>query len=132
VTAAERCNTSPQRMDDWEGKLWSHREQLFCESEKEGFVELKFKVAKPGPYRVRILATAAPDYGRIRAAIDGQQPSPEFDLYSGRVSPAGSLELGMHELAAGEHRLRVTAIGKNGAAKSFSFGLDTLDLFAEK
>ena len=130
VVASGRCQASVQKMNDWGAKMWSRGTQLTCAAEKEGFVELQFRVAKTGRYRARLLGTAAPDYGKIRVALDGQVLPPQFDLYSGQVSPAGSLELGVHELTAGDHRLRVQAVGKNPAAKNFYFGLDALDLIA--
>jgi hypothetical protein len=74
--------------------------------------------------------TVAPDYGIIRIALDGKQTGPSFDLYSGQVGPSGPLELGVHNLAATEHRMRFTAIGKNSVSESFSFGVSTIDLLA--
>ena len=77
---------------------------------------------------MRLLATAAPDYGRIRATLNGTAVEHEFDLYSGRVCPAGSLEMGRHDLAAGSPRLHVEVVGKAAASAGHSFGLDALDL----
>jgi hypothetical protein len=54
----------------------------------------------------------------------------EFDLYAGRICPAGALELGALEMPAGRHRLRVTSVGKNAASQGFSFGLDAVDLLS--
>ncbi|HVC98291.1 MAG TPA: C1 family peptidase [Pirellulales bacterium] len=130
VLAAAKCEAAPQKMNDFGGLMWSHGEQLFCHARKGGFVELDFVVKKPGRYRVRVLATAAPDFGIVRAALDNRRLPREFDLYCGRVSPAGSLELGTHELAPGRHRLRMTAVSKDAVAKGFSFGLDAVDLIA--
>jgi hypothetical protein len=93
---------------------------------------LGFEVRKPGRYRVRILATAGPDFGTVTTALDGKNLPGAFDLYCGRVSPAGSLELGTHELAAGGHALRITAVGKNPGSKGFGFGVDAVDLIAAK
>jgi hypothetical protein len=132
LRAAQRCKPSPQKMKSWGAKMWSGGEQLFCPAEKSGFVELGFVVPNAGRYRVRILATAAPDYGIVRAALDERNVNAEFDLYCGQVSPAGSLELGTHDLTAGEHRLRVASVAKNAAATNFNFGLDALDLIAVK
>lgn len=132
ILAKEKCDTSRQKMNDWGAPMWSHGEQLFCNAQRGGWVELGFDVPKAGRYRVRILATAAPDYGIVRAAIDGRKLPPEFDLYAGRVCPAGSLELGTHDLSAGNHRLRVTAVGKNATERSFSFGLDAVDIITAK
>ncbi|HXY33553.1 MAG TPA: C1 family peptidase [Planctomycetaceae bacterium] len=132
VLAASGCQASPQRMNDFGARLWSHGEQLFCNARKDGFVQLAFDVRKPGRYRVRLLATAAPDFGTVAVAVDGRNVPGAFDLYCGRVSPAGSLELGTHELAAGSHSLRITSVGKNSTSKGFSFGVDALDLIAAK
>jgi Papain family cysteine protease len=132
VLAASNCQAAPQRMTDWSPKLWSHGAQLFCNAKREGFVEVGFDVRKPGRYRVRILGTAGPDFGVVSAALDGRNAPGQFDLYCGRVSPAGSLELGTHELTAGSHALRVTSVGKNPASKGFSFGVDAVDLIAAK
>ena len=116
ILARGRCECSRQDMRDWGRGMWSHGEQLVCVAKDGGFVQLGFKVGQPGNYRVRVLATAAPDYGKIHFAIDGHAVRREFDLYCGRVSPSGSLELGNHVLAAGQHHLRVTVAGKNAAS----------------
>ena len=110
VVASGRCHVLIQDMADWESALWSGGKQLFCAAEKEGFAVLAFEIGKPGRYRLRVLATAAPDFGTIRVALDGKPLPPEFDLYSGRVSPAGSLELGSHDFTAGRHRLRFSSV----------------------
>jgi hypothetical protein len=115
-------------MNDWEPSLWSQGKQLYVAAKRNSTVVLRFDVGQPGRYRVRVLGTAAPDYGTIHIRLDGRPGRPSVDLYSGRVCPAGSLELGTHELAAGEHRLRVASVGKDSASGGFSFGLDALDL----
>jgi hypothetical protein len=90
-------------------------------------VELEFAVPKTARYRLRVLATAAPDFGTIRMSLGGQS-SPTFDLYSGRVSASGSLELGSYDFPAGKNRLRFSAVGKNPASQGFASGLDAIDL----
>ncbi len=130
VLASQHCSTSPQDMKPWGGPMWSHGRQLFCGAQHGGFVELGFSVPKAGRYRLRVLASAAPDFGIVRAALDGEFLGTAFDLYAGRVCPAGSLELGTLEMPAGPHRLRVTAVGKNAASQGFAFGLDAVDLLS--
>jgi hypothetical protein len=130
VLAREHCSASPQNMKPFGGPMWSQHRQLFCGAEQGGWVELGFSAPKAGRYRVRVLATAAPDFGIVRAALDGRVVELEFDLYCGRVCPAGSLELGTPEMSAGPHRLRITAVGKNAAAQGFAFGLDAIDLLS--
>jgi hypothetical protein len=119
-------------MQGWGALLWSGGAQLFCQAEAGGFVELGFEVEKQGRYRLRLLATAAPDFGTIVAAVDGRTALPQVDLYSGRVSPSGEIELGTYALEKGSHRLRVASTGKNGASTGFSFGLDALERIEER
>ena len=122
-----RCEATPQDMG---GPMWSQGKQLFCQAQEGGFVELGLTVRAAGRYRLRVLATAAPDYGIVRATLDGKPLGRDFDLYSGRLSPAGSLELGTVGLTAGPHRLRVAVVGKSTASTGFCFGLDAVDLLA--
>lgn len=94
-------------------------------------MELALEIDKPGRYRLRVLATAGPDFGTIRMALDGKWLPPQFDLYCGRVSPAGSLELGSHHFAVGRHRLRFSSIGRNAASTGYYFGIDAIDLLSD-
>jgi hypothetical protein len=128
VSARVRCQTNVQDMGQWGGRMWSSGNQLLCLAQLGGFLELSFPVAKTGRYRVRALATAAPDFGKIRAMLNGKALAPEFDLYCGRISPSGSLELGTHKLATGHHRLRFIAVGKNLDSTDYYFGIDAIDL----
>ena len=130
--ASGRCKCSVQDMTEWEKALWTRGKQLFCAAEKEGFVELAMEVHKPGTYRLRVLATAAPDYGTIRMALDGKWLGRRFDLYCGRVSPSGTLELGSHDFTAGQHRIRFESVGKDPVSGGFSFGIDAIDLLPHR
>ena len=132
ILATKHCETTSQKMDSFGGGMWSRGEQLFCRSEELGSMELGFTVRKAGRYRLRVLATAAPDFGIIRVALDRTAWAPDFDLYSGRVCPAGSLELGEQDLTSGKHTLRFVVVGKNAASKNFFFGLDAIDLLSPK
>jgi len=128
VLASERCDASTQDMAPRGGPLWSHAAQLLCRAQEGGSVELRLVIRRAGRYRLRALATAGPDFGEVRATLDGKPLPQTFDLYAGRVCPAGSLELGTDDLAAGQHRLRFTAERKNAASTNFFFGLDAFDL----
>jgi hypothetical protein len=132
IEQRHNCDAHAQSMADFEPKLWTRGRQLLCTAKRGGDVVLAFDVRQAGRYRVRLLATAGPDYGEIGVALDGARAGGPFDLYSGRVCPSGSLELGQHELAAGRHRLRCTAAGKDPASGNFYFGLDAIDLLPAK
>ena len=128
VLAKDHCITASQNMGKWGPGMWSQGRHLLCRTENNGFLEVGFAVRSPGRYRLRLLATAAPDYGTIRVAVDRDKSQSVFDLYSGRICPSGSLELGTHNLLAGSHRIRFTAVSKNSASTDFFFGIDSIDL----
>ncbi len=132
VIARQHCETNAQKMKDFHGPMWSGGAQLFCGADRGGFVELGFDVAKPGRYRVRVLATAAPDFGIVRISFPNAAQSHDFDLYSGRVCPSGSLELGNFDFNAARYVLRFTSIDKNHSSADYRFGIDAIDLISEK
>jgi hypothetical protein len=132
VRARSRCEVSTQDMKPWGSGMWAHGKQLLCRAERNGFVEVEFRVNKTGRFRVAVEGTVAPDYGVVRASLDGKPTGPPHDLYSGMVGPSGPLELGVHDLEAGEHRIRLTAVGKNAVAENFWFGFSTVDLLAAR
>jgi hypothetical protein len=130
VLAHEHCSAAPQTMKDYHAAMWSGGKQLFCPADKGGLVELGFHVGQAGKYGVRVLATAAPDFGIVRIGFPKLERAHEFDLYSGRVSPSGSLELGVFDLNAGNYNLRFTAVGKNQSSDGYKFGIDAIDLIS--
>jgi hypothetical protein len=69
--------------------------------------------------------------GSARERQHVPQDQATFDLYCGRVSPSGSLELGNHQLTPGQHRMRFTVAGKNVASTGCLFGVDAIDLLDE-
>ena len=131
VLASGHCRWKVQDMAPYEGAMWSKGKQLLCQAEMGGFIELAMNVHKSGVYRLRALATAAPDFGTIRVALDGRLLAPQFDLYCGRVSPSGSLELGNFTFVAGQHRIRFVSSGKNPASAGHFFGVDAMDLLPQ-
>ncbi len=132
IVVLQHCDTNPQKMSDFHGAMWSGGTQLFCGASRGGFVELGFDVGKPGRYRVRVLATAAPDFAIVRIGFPGGQKSHEFDLYSGRVSPSGPLEIGQFDFNAARYVLRFAAIDKNRSSEGYRFGIDAIDLMLVK
>jgi len=73
--------------------------------------------------------TKAVDYGIVQLALEGQKLGPPIDLFNNGVIGTGELDLGTHELAAGEHRLSVEILGANEqAVRSYMFGLDYVKL----
>jgi hypothetical protein len=71
----------------------------------------------------------AVDDGIVPRVLDGQKLGPPIDLFNHGVIATGELDLGTHELAAGEHKLNVEITGANEqAVKSCMFGLDCVQL----
>jgi Papain family cysteine protease len=132
VIEALRCNASPQKMTNWGTRLWSGSTQLYCQAQKGSVLELELTIPHDGEYHIELLATCAPDYGQVRAALDGKPIGPLLDLYGGRIFPSGPMELGNHVLKAGRHHLRFTAVSKNEHSTGYSFGLDAIELRSVK
>jgi hypothetical protein len=130
VRQQQGCQLNPQDMTSFGGPMWSGSKHLFVNASQGAVVELEFPVPKAGRYRVCVQGTAAPDFGVVRFAMDGQPVEQELDLYSGRVCPSGSTELGQWELTEGKHLLQFKVTGKNPGSKGFKFGIDTIDLIA--
>jgi hypothetical protein len=132
VAAQTNVTTTVQPMNSWGAGMWGNGKQLFCRTERDGFIEFTIPVAKSGLYEVRLRATTAPDYGILRVDVDGKTAVPGVDLYSGRVSPTGSIRLGRLTLKKGNHRLRCAVIGKHSASRGYAFGIDEVELITEK
>ena len=76
------------------------------------------------------LLTKANDYGIVQLYLDGQKAGGPIDLYCrDLVVTDPPAPLGVHELAAGQHKLTVEIIGSNKKAKNRTlFGLIRLVL----
>ncbi len=77
--------------------------------------------------RVSVLLTMAPDFGKIRAHIDGRPIGREFDCYNPRVSPTGPVSLGVVSLKAPRYGFTISNVGKNEASSNFNFGIDAIE-----
>jgi len=130
VVSRQRCDLSVQDMAEWGGPMWGAGRQLFCRAQRGGFVTLAISNRRAGRYRLRVLATAAPDFGVVRVALDGKHLGHDINLYSGRVCPSGSIDLGAIDLTAGRHALRFTSVGRDPASANAWFGLDAVELAA--
>ena len=93
-------------------------------------LNLGFDVKKAGKYGVGALLTKANDYGIVQLYLDGRKAGGPIDLYCRDIvvtEPPASL--GVHELAAGQHKLTVEIVGSNEKAKNRTlFGLIRLVL----
>jgi len=132
IVSTSRCNASRQEMSDWGAKLWSGKKQLMCSSERSGSVTMAVPVVartgleKGARYRISLLATMAPDFGKIQAYLDGKPIGREFDCYNPRVQPTGAIPLGPVRLSADVHNFSVSNVGKNAASTNYNFGIDAI------
>ena len=124
-----RTAGDPQRQDmDGFGPNWSGDAHLWWIDAKPGDkLDLSIPVQKTGAYRVKMQLTKAIDYGIVQLYLDGKKLGEPIDLYNDVVVATGVLDMGIHELDKGEHKLTVQITGANEKAmKSYMFGLDYL------
>jgi hypothetical protein len=119
-------STGPQDMAGF-GRGWTGDRQLFAAFPAGGALTINVPVAKAGRTRVDLYATFAPDFGRFRVLWDGA-PAGVLDAYGPGVYPTGKVTLGVFDLGAGGHRLRLEHVGQNPASRGTALGLDCLDL----
>jgi WD40 repeat protein len=125
------CAPRPQPMSYYTtpGRRWSKDWQLFCPSTQNGaYVELQVGVPATAEYILDLYFTQAADYGKVQVSLDGKPVGPPFDGYYPEVIPSGKVSFGKVDLRQGDHRLRLTVVGKNDKAAGFHFGLDCLEL----
>ena len=77
VISRHRCEVNAQNMAEWGGPMWGGGQQLFCRAHPGGFVTLAFSNRRRGGYRLRVLATTAPDYGVVRVASTASTWAPK-------------------------------------------------------
>jgi hypothetical protein len=132
VLSASRVPWSIQEMRPWGAKLWSGGKQLFCRAESGGTMELEFALAQGGRFEIELLATLAPDYGKVQILLDDRLLVQELDGYCGRIEPTGPFPLATRKLEAGKHRLSVSVTGKNPHSSGFAFGIDAIEFWPAK
>ncbi len=124
-------NPHEQDLSLFEGR-WSGDAHLWWIEAKPGDrLELALPVGQTGRYKLLAALTRAVDYGIVKLTLDGRELT-TLDLFNPAVVSTGELDLGTHELTAGEHRLGVEILGANDrAVKSYMFGLDYVRLVPE-
>ena len=89
---------------------------------------LEANCPQAGRYQLAVGLTRADDFGIVQVSLDGQKVGEPFDGFNRAVVPSGKIELGAMELTRGAHRVRFTAVGKNGRSKNYYMGIDYLEL----
>lgn len=112
------------------GEAWSNDAHLWWIDARPGDrLVLALPVEQTGCYKLAAQLTKAVDYGIVQLTLDGVKLGPPIDLFNPDVVATGELDLGTHELTAGEHQLIVEILGANAqAVKRYMFGLDYVKL----
>jgi len=110
------------------GVKWSGEAHLWWIEGKPGdTLDLAVPVQKTAGYRLKMQLTKAIDYGIVQLYLDGKKLGRPIDLYNNGVIPTGVLDMGIHELNKGEHKLKIEIVGANQkAVKKYMFGIDYL------
>jgi len=112
------------------GQGWSGLAHLWWTRGKPGDkLTVAFPVKADGRHRLVLQLTKARDYGIVQLHLDGQKLGGKIDLYNPQVVPTGALDMGVHELKRGDHRLTIEILGANAKAiKAYMAGLDYVKL----
>jgi WD40 repeat protein len=111
---------------------WSNDRELYGEAEPGGYLEVEFDAPQTGCYTLGITFTQAPDFGTVAVSVDGQGVGRPFDGYAAKILRALPTDCGRLTLAAGRHRLRFTAVGKQVQSSGYHFAVDCLQLLPLK
>jgi len=121
--------TQVQATDSYGGN-WSGQAHLWWTKGKPGDkLDLAVPVKDAGKYKVTVQLTKARDYGIVQLYLDDKKVGSPIDLYNPAVVPTGVVDLGVHELAAGKHKLTLEITGANEKAlKAYMAGVDYVRL----
>lgn len=112
------------------GSGWSGDSQLFWTGGSVGAaLELAVDVPVAGEYAAEIYVTRAPDYGDVRASVNGQPIGYLLSLYSPRVMAPVPTQAGRFALKAGLNTIRFEIAGKYAASTGYFVGIDRVRLY---
>jgi hypothetical protein len=114
---------------------WSGNRQLLWQAKTTGeALAVELPVETSGKYEIKGKFTIAPDYGKIKFAVDGKplKEGKSTDFYNKETRPAVLMSLGSIPLSQGKHRFTFTVGGKNSDSSGYNFGVDELRLVPVK
>lgn len=111
------------------GDGWSGNAQLFWGGAAPGStLDLTIDIGEEGIYEVELHLTRAPDFGRMRFQVDGNNSAEVFDGYAPTVAPSGPVTLGTFALQPGARTLRFVVFNKNPDSSNYFAGIDFVRL----
>ena len=88
-----------------------------------------FKVKTSARYKLTTQLAKAYHYGIVQLYLDDKKLGDPIDLYDARLALTGPLDMGSHQLEAGEHRLTMELVGANKrTVKNYMAGIDYIQL----
>lgn len=97
-------------------------------AQNDGWIDLGVTVPETREYHLRARLTTSWDYANVQLSLDGEPLGAPVDTHTAEVQLAPELDLGRHQLTAGEHIIRLHAVGHNPASQGYLMGLDYLRL----
>ncbi|MCX7018900.1 MAG: glycoside hydrolase family 172 protein [bacterium] len=112
-----------------DGKHWLNEDHLFLRYGKPGdSFAMEFETTAPLKGAFVFGLTKAPDYGRIRIALDGKVVVGDFNGYASRIMPALARVAETATLAPGRHTITVSILGKAKKSQNYFAGIDYLQI----
>lgn len=96
----------------------------FRPTAEKAWIELPFHVDQDMTAELWIKTLHSWDYGNWRVSVDGKDAG-TFDLHNASIT-ATPHRIGTHELAAGQHTLRLECVGKSAGSGGYLLGFDAL------
>lgn len=130
VIGHKGCSEHSQDMAGFGKGLWRGDSQLFVNCLPDGSLTMQVAGLHPGRYRLVLFPTLAPDFARIRVAVDHQPIGSYIDLYGPDVLPAGRTVVGEFQQFSERAEVEFRVAGRNPEARgdrnSNFWGLDSL------
>jgi hypothetical protein len=128
-----RCTGGTTQIQGLWGDGFSDATHLWWLNPGEGdILETKVPVERAGRYRLVLGLTKSWDYGIHQPLVNGADVGEPVDLLAAAITPL-RLDLGVHELQAGENLVGLRCVGTNPEAKpkNYMAGIDYILLEAE-
>ena len=106
------------------GGVTDGKQLFFTPSDEKGWIEIPFSVAKERTVNLTAKVLHSFDYGKYRVSLDGRALA-TWDLFAPTTGPAAH-KLGLQNLTAGDHVLRLECVGKAAASTGYFLGFDAL------